>query len=73
MLGHAVLGRLVGCEVQTTLDHRLVVQALSLAFLGVIGRHAFIELLLDKAVEEAEVEVKVLLVYLCLCERSAKE
>ena len=73
MLGHAVLGRLVRCEVQTTLDHRFVVQALSLAFLRVIGRFAFIELLLDKPIEEAEVEVKILLGYLSFSERSAEE
>ena len=73
MLGHAVLGCLVGCEVQTTLDHRLVVQALSLAFLGVIGRFAFIELLLDKAIKEAEVVVKILLGHLCFSEWGAEE
>ena len=64
MLGHAVLGRLVGREVQTTLNNRLVINALSLAFLRVIGRFTLIKLLLDKAVKEAEVEVKILLVYL---------
>ena len=73
MLGHAVLGRLVGCEVQTTLDNRLVVQALSLAFFWVIGRFAFIELLLDKAIKEAEIVVKILLGYLSFSERSAEE
>ena len=73
MLGHAVLGCLVGCEVQTTLDNRFVVQALSLAFLGVIGRFAFIELLLDKAIKEAEVVVKILLGHLCFSEWGAEE
>ena len=73
MLGHAVLGRLVGCKVQTSLDNRLIINALSLAFLRVIGRFALIKLLLNKAVKEAEVEVKILLVYLSFSERSAKE
>ena len=73
MLGHAVLGRLVGREVQTTLNYRLGINAKSLAFLGVIGRFAFIELLLDEAIKEAEVEVEVLLGNLCLSERGAKE
>ena len=73
MLGHAVLGRLVGCEVQATLDDWLIINALSLAFLRVVGRFAFIKLLLDKAVEEAEIEVKILLVYLSFSEWSAKE
>ena len=73
MLRHAVLGRLVGREVQTSFDDRLVINALSLRFLRVIGRFALIKLLLDKAVEEAEVEVKILLVYLSFSERSAKE
>ena len=73
MLGHAVLGRLVGREVQTSLNNRLIINALSLAFLRVIGRFALIKLLLDKAIEEAEVEVKILLVYLSFSERSAKE
>ena len=73
MLSHAVLGRLVGCEVQTSFDNWLVINALSLTFLRVIGRFALIKLLLDKAVEEAEVVVKVLLVNLSFSERSAKE
>ena len=73
MLGHAVLGRLVGREVQTSLNNRLIINALSLAFLRVIGRFALIKLLLNKAVKEAEVEVKILLVYLSFSERSAKE
>ena len=53
MLGHAVLGRLVGREVQTALDNRLIINALSLAFLRVIGRFALIKFLLNEAVEEA--------------------
>ena len=73
MLSHAVLGRLVGREVQTSFDNWLVINALSLTFLRVIGRFALTKLLLDKAVEEAEVVVKVLLVNLSFSERSAKE
>ena len=73
MLGHAVLGRLVRCKVQAALDNWLIINALSLAFFRIIGRFAFIQLLLDKAVKEAEIEVKILLVYLSFSEWSAKE